>query len=220
MFHNVCHQLLSETLAPLTSIASLPLTSGIWKFTYQIFNLLLCVHKWDGIPWGWGILVRTSQQCCILPLTFLTCFITVRDSQNILINVSLVKIKKNTDYFAFTLKIALIFTNTQKTQSIWNLIFFFVHGVLIPAPSPLWLRWNSTGHRCLLFPRTAMFVQIFAEKKRVINLAVVAAASSGEVRQQRREREGPRCWAWLPHGPQGKLEFVNAFIARNCNPCF
>ena len=72
-------------------------------------------------------------------LTFLMCFITVRDSQNILINVSLVKMKKNTNYFAFTLKIALIFRNSQKTQSIWNLIFF-VHRILIPAPSPLWLR--------------------------------------------------------------------------------
>lgn len=57
-------------------------------------------------------------------LTFLMCFITTGDSQNILINVRLVKIKENTNYFDFTLKITLIFTNTPKTQCTWNVIFF------------------------------------------------------------------------------------------------
>lgn len=108
--------------------------------------------------------ISTMLHFATVTLTFLMCFITVRDSQNILINVSLVKIKKNTDYFAFTLKIALIFTNIQKTQSILNVIFFFAHRVLIPAPSPLWPRWNSTGHRRRLFPGTAVFLQLFAEK--------------------------------------------------------
>lgn len=62
--------------------------------------------------------ISTMQHFATVTLTFLMCIIIVRDSQNILINVSLVKIKKHADYFAFTLKIALIFTNTQKTQNI------------------------------------------------------------------------------------------------------
>lgn len=58
----------------------------------------------------------------------------------------------------------------------------------------------------------AALVRLFAEKWGVINLAVVAAASPGEVWWRRRERGGPCCWAWPPHRPQGKREFVNALL--------
>lgn len=88
-FHNICHQIPSETLAPLTSIASLPLTSGIWMSTYQTFNLLLSVHMNETASLGDGAVLQDILMMlhfAIVTLAFLMHFIIVGDPQNTLIN--------------------------------------------------------------------------------------------------------------------------------------
>lgn len=84
-----------------------------------------------------------------------------------------------------TLKTAFIFTNTQKTQSIWNLRFFSVHGVLTPALSPLGggdsdaVLHNTAGHRDLFFLGMDGLVGLFVEKWWVMTLALAASPGEG-----------------------------------------
>ena len=55
------------------------------------------------------------------------------------------------------------------------------------------------------FPGMAVIFWQFAKKWRVVNLAVVAAASPGEVQWLQRARGGPCCWAWPPTARRANL---------------